>query len=223
MTPAGTPSGSTPTEIATRAAPVTCEHQRVGARLAAERAHLVAAHEHLLGRHAERREPGEDLTGGVGLVGQPDLDVLRVRRHARVVEARAMSFRTRQLAHLVQRVDADRAQTGERGGQQLGDPRLRRVLPAGQRHQVELPPVQARRDLARREPALRERRHRRGGRAVERRVLAGQRLAPLHEHRAAGLDLPDLRPAVRVDQEPPGPVQDARRADRPRSRDGCRS
>ena len=71
--------GSTPTETTTARASSGTSSERVAARDAAERAELVTADQDQPARDAPLREPARRPPARVGLVGEPDLDVLARR------------------------------------------------------------------------------------------------------------------------------------------------
>ena len=129
MTPAGTPAGSTPTDATRRAGGCVDQEPGVAAGKAAERPELVADDQDLLGRDAAPPQMREVPAGGVGLVGQADLDVLGVARHTRVREPGLGAAASPSSTAAAQPVEPMLAQPRFHRREQLADPRLRRVRP----------------------------------------------------------------------------------------------
>ena len=119
------------------------EQERITAGEPAERAELVSCNEHQARRDAAALEVVEHPTGRVGLVGQPDLDVLRVTRHLGIGEPGFDRAPFRQLDGLFEACEPCLVKSVLDRGQQLRDPRLRRLRPLRLRDQIDLSPVQA--------------------------------------------------------------------------------
>jgi hypothetical protein len=177
--------------------------QRVAAGKAAERPELVSCHENE--RRADPTPPqvGENPTGGIGLVGEADLHVLCVARHARVGKPRFTSGAATQFDRLPEPAQPCPAQSLFDRVEKLGDSRLRRIEPLRQRNEVDLSTVEALRHDLGLETSLSERRHHSFGGGVEHGILFGRRLPPLDEVHAVAVGAEDLRPAVHAQVEPP--------------------
>jgi hypothetical protein len=180
------------------------EQQRVTAGLTADGTELVAGDQNLMCRDAVASQPLEDPARRVGLVGEADLDVLRLARHPRVGEARVARRRLRQLDDLAQAPEAGAHNPCFDGGEQLGVPGLRRVGPLPLGDQVDPPAIEPLRDDLGAEAALEEAldRERRGDRQHD--ILLGRGEAALEEVDAVLVHQERLRPVVETEVEMAG-------------------
>ena len=97
---------------------------------------------------------------GIGLVGEPDLDVLGIARDPRLGQARVTGGGRSDRGDRRQPGDARRREPGFDRTQQRIDLRFRWIRPFGPRDQVDLPAVQPLGDDASFEPAGRQAFHR---------------------------------------------------------------
>ena len=167
-------------------------------------------------------QPRDQLARGIGLVGESDLDVLGVARHAWIIETGVARRLPRDLDDLGQPAEFRGGEPRFDRGQQSVDLRLRRVGPLGQRDQVDLAPVQALGHDFGRETTCRQPFDRECRRTVERIVLGIGGLTAVQEAGPVTVDLVDLRATVDREQEPARPSGRAREVDHRRSGRGCR-
>ena len=178
------------------------EHQRVAPVDVPERAELVSRNEHQAGSDAEPAEVVEHPSDGVGLVGEPDLDVFDVARHAGVGEARLSGRGDGERDDIGQAGDPRRSQARVDRGEQLVDDRLRGVAPRGLGDEVDLPAVHAPGHQLCPQSSFRQLRDRPGGCRIEGGILC-----------RGGLPAPD---------EPRTPASTAKTSE-PRFRARCRA
>ncbi len=148
------------------------EHERVAAGQPAEGAELIPDDKHEAGTDPLPPEERRDPAAGVGLVGQPDLDVLRVARHPSLREPDLDRGPACELGRLGERADPVGGEASLDRLQQLGDARLGGICPLRLRDQVDLAPVQPLRDDLRPEALRAEALHRQLRGSIER-VLLG--------------------------------------------------
>ena len=112
-----------------RSRTVACgqQQERIAARKAAQRTELVTGNEHQAWSYPAPAQIVEDPARGVGLVSEPDLDVFRIARHARVGHAYIEGRAGRELDRLANTSEARLPQSFLDSRQELGDPRFRRV------------------------------------------------------------------------------------------------
>ena len=164
------------------------EHQRVASGQPSDRAELVTAEEYGVRADAKTRELLEQPVRRVRLVGEADLDVLHVARHARIAETGVPRRRFGERCDDGQPVESRSRQPALDRGEQLVDPSLWRVHPFRFRDKVDLPPVQPVGDDRRPQPTLGQPRDRCVSGSGERFVLLGRRDAPMDGHRAVPTD-----------------------------------
>jgi hypothetical protein len=183
------------------------EEKRVAPGEPSEWPELVAADQHGLGADPARPELGEDPMRGVGLVGEPDLDVLCVARHLRSFETCLTCGGLGKLDGLPQTGQAGGVQPQLDGGQERVDPRLGRIVPLGLRYQVDLAAVQALGDDLGPQAASGEGGNGCLGRPRERGILFGRRFAAMDEADAPLTDPEGLGAPIQAEVEPTGPAR----------------
>ena len=177
------------------------EQHRVTAGDVAERPELVPGDEHEAGRDPPALQVLQHPAHRVGLVGQPDLDVLGVAGDPGVRQPGVGGGGAGQGHHLGQPAQPGVGQPLSDGADQSGDPGLRRVGPARLRDQVDLAPVEAS-DHGGVQAEAGQPLDDRGGGPVERGVLLGRGHPLVHQLRPGRADPVDLRAAVEAQVQP---------------------
>ena len=205
-TPGGTPLGSTPTEHTVAAATSGVSINASLPGMSPSGAELVAADQGQLGVDPQLPEFCEQRVGGIGLVGQPDLDVLGVARDLRVFETFGDCDLARELRDCDQAVDSGVAQPVLDGDEQLVDRGFRRVLPLGQGDEIDLSSVESLRDDLGLEPVRAQSGHDLLGGA--RRTRRPRRVSPRAVRRCADRRRPTSKssePRLSARNNRPGP------------------
>ncbi len=183
------------------------EQQRVAPGHPAERSELVADEQHQARSDPVAPEVGHRPARRVGLVGEPDLQVLGVARDARAGEAGIGAGRLRDADRLRERTDPRRTEASLDRFEELGDARLRWIAPGGEGDEVHLPAVEAPCHDLGGQPALAQPAHGEIRRGVEQRLLIGRRLSPPEEAGPIRADAEVLGAAVEAEAQPPRPLR----------------
>jgi len=178
----------------------------VAAEQPADRAELIAYDEHEARPDPAAREPRQEPARRVGLVGQPDLDVLHITCDPRIRQTCDGGLIAGDLDRLVQGGDARVVKAVLDGVEQIRDPRLGRVVPFRRWDQVDLAAVQSPRDRAL-EAAPLELADRRGRGGIERGVLLARRHTPEERANTGCVRLEHLRAAVHAQEQAPRAVR----------------
>jgi len=160
--------------------------------------------ESLPGRDPVPAELPEYRARGITLVGQTDLGVLRVARDLRIGQTRVARGRRRDRGHFGYSLYPRRVEPGQHRLQQLGDPRLRRVGPLGERDQVDLAAVEPLGNHSSLEATRGQSLHSELRGPIERSILhIGREPAP-DEYRSFRADLEQLGPSIEREQQASG-------------------
>ena len=119
------------------------QHQRVATRDAAQHSELIAGDEYLPRGDSVRPQVSECPSGGVGLVGEANLDVLGIAGDPCVHQPRLIRCGLGDRHHVGYRTDPGRLQSLLHGCNKLRDVRLEGISPLSDRDDIDLPAIEA--------------------------------------------------------------------------------